>query len=109
MRAGLPTDKWKTSVDDYVSAALKLLAGMRYGYNYEFPVPVDLDGELLNGSHRVACAIALGISDIPVVTENRRVWAPAWDDAWFAKHCPNAFVLGHVRNYNKEMLEQCSK
>jgi hypothetical protein len=107
LRAGLATDTWKLSVDDYVSSALELLESMQAGYNFEFPIPVDLNGELLNGSHRVACAIALGIDDIPVVTESRHVWAPAWDDAWFSTNCASHSMLENIRGFNKDMLAQC--
>lgn len=82
--AGLPTDWWKRSTDDYVSSAMQLAASMRYsGFLPLYAVPVDLDGELLGGAHRVACALALGLPEIPVTREQRRVWAPPWGEAWF--------------------------
>ena len=31
------------------------------------PVPADLTGRILNGAHRIACAIALGIPQIAVL------------------------------------------
>lgn len=84
MRMGLPTDKWKTSLEAYCEAAVALCTSMgKTGFSPEHPVPVDPEGELLDGSHRVACAIALGIKDIPVVYPQRHVWAPPWDEDWF--------------------------
>lgn len=90
MDAGLATDGWKLSVEDYVASASNLHASMcRHGFLDEFAVPVDPDGELLAGSHRVACALALGIDEIPVRQERNRVWAPAWGYPWFVGHkCP---------------------
>lgn len=78
------TDAHKTDVDDYLAAALWLFQSMyKYGFNPENAVPIDPDGELLNGSHRAACALALGIEEIPVVNMPGKVWAPAWDADWF--------------------------
>jgi len=87
MRAGLATDQWKQSLDDYVASAQALLWSMRErGFDPGRPVPIDLDGELLDGSHRVACALALGIADVPVERRSTLAWAPAWGEAWFVAH-----------------------
>lgn len=84
MQAGLPTDRWKLSLDDYVTSAKQLLKSMHViGFLPQHAVPIDLDGELLNGSHRVACALALEIAYTPVTYETRKVWAPPWDEFWF--------------------------
>lgn len=69
---------------DYLAAAQALYASMaQWGFQSAFPVPVDPDGELLGGAHRVACALALDIGEIHVIREDRKVWAPAWDEQWF--------------------------
>jgi hypothetical protein len=84
MESGLTTDAWKRTLDDYVASAGALCRSMAYrGFDPSCAVPIDLDGELLNGSHRVACALALGIGDCPVRRERRMAWAPAWDYEWF--------------------------
>src|SRR3990167_9448637 len=84
IEAGVATDRWKRSLDDYLSSAKALYGAMvREGFDPAFPVPVDPDGEILDGSHRVACALALGIEAIPVVRMSKRVWAPAWGEQWF--------------------------
>lgn len=84
MENGMTTDKWKRSVDDYVSAARTLCLSMvAKGFDPAYPVPIDPNGELLGGAHRVACALALGIEEIPVTWEPRYCWAPAWDSIWF--------------------------
>lgn len=81
---GLPMDVWKWSVDDYVAAAGALCASMaNRGFIPECAVPVDPDGDLLGGAHRVACALALGIDEIPVVRKEQRAWAPPWGYEWF--------------------------
>ncbi len=77
-------DVWKWSVDDYVAAAGALCASMaNRGFIPECAVPIDPDGELLGGAHRVACALALGIEEIPVVRKEQRAWAPPWGREWF--------------------------
>jgi len=87
MEAGLPTDKWKLTVDQYVTSAHELFESMsRSGFQTAGAVPVDPNGELLDGSHRLACALARGLPQIPVMRLSRKVWAPAWDLAWFAVH-----------------------
>lgn len=84
MEAGLRTDRWKKSVDDYVQAARTLIMSMTAkGFDAAHAVPVDPNGELLDGSHRVACALALELKEVPVVWQPRYVWAPPWDYAWF--------------------------
>lgn len=90
MVAGLPTDGWKLSLDDYVTSARNTYQSMSYlGFRDEYAPRIDPDGELLDGSHRVACAIALGIAEIPIRMERKRVWAPAWDYRWFVGNgCP---------------------
>lgn len=84
MQAGLATDVNKRGIDDYLAGAVWLYQSMGMsGYDPNHPVPVDPDGELLNGSHRVACALALGIACVPVEQSTRRIWAPAWNAEWF--------------------------
>lgn len=82
--ADIPTDRWKTKIDDYVGAAKSLWQSMSStGFNKAHPVPIDPNGELLDGSHRVACALALDITNIWVELRPDYVWAPAWDYFWF--------------------------
>lgn len=87
MAAGVPTDVWKVTLEDYISAAGALCASMALrGFLPQGAVPVDPDGELLGGAHRVACALALGIEEIPVERKQNRVWAPPWGEQWFRDH-----------------------
>jgi len=91
MRAGLATDGWKKSVDDYVRSARMLYDSMRcHGFPLLGTVPIDPAGELLDGAHRVACALALGIETVPVKREARHAWAPGWGYEWFV-----AAGMGH--------------
>jgi len=84
MEAGLPTDQWKMKLDDYVSSARHLHESMRIkGFLKTFPVPIDPNGELLGGAHRVATALALDIKFIFVCLRPEYVWAPDWSYLWF--------------------------
>lgn len=86
MKAGLTTDVSKRNVADYRFCAADLLRSMDRGFDPRHPIPTDPIGELLNGSHRLACAIALGINGVPVIRHSTPVWAPDWDAAWFLAH-----------------------
>jgi len=94
MQAGLKTDVNKANIDDYLASAVWLFQSMeKWGFDPDHAVPIDPDGELLNGSHRVACALALGIKEIPVDRQERRVWAPSWDAAWFRANGMDAATI----------------
>lgn len=81
---GLATDRYKRSVDDYVASAQGLFSSMlASGFSPFYSVPIDPERELLDGSHRVALALALWQESIPVVISTKRVWAPPWGLEWF--------------------------
>ena len=85
MAAGLKTDKWKRSVDHYLISAKALLNAMAHeGFDPQYAIPVDPEGELLDGSHRLAAALVLKMADVPVVRPSTVAWAPAWGRQWFA-------------------------
>ena len=74
----------KSGVDEYLAKCGELVISMdAYGFKPEHAVPIDPDGELLGGAHRVACALALGLAEIPVTRHSHHASAPAWGRAWF--------------------------
>jgi hypothetical protein len=84
LRHGITTDRWKRTLDDYVEAAKSLVSSMSgNGFLPYWAVPIDADGELLDGSHRVACALACELPAVYVDPQPRKVWAPAWGIDWF--------------------------
>lgn len=83
MQAGLATDRWKRSIDDYMVSAQALAQSVRDGFDSRFPVPVDNNGDILDGSHRLAAALVAGSIRIPIEPRDTLAWAPAWDRAWF--------------------------
>lgn len=85
MELGVATDVWKKSITDYQNSASALLASMlKNGFDPMFPIDIDPARELLNGSHRLACALALGIEEVPVCHQPIMAWAPEWGYKWFA-------------------------
>ena len=87
MRLGLSTDKWKRTIDDYVQSARSLYVSMRdLGFLPQGAIPLDANGELLGGAHRIACAVALNAPLVSVMTLPRLAWAPPWHREWFIEH-----------------------
>jgi hypothetical protein len=85
MAEGLTTDGWKTSLDDWVAASKALLDSIQTnGFIERHAIPIDKHGELLNGTHRLACALAVGFTTVPVWRlQDKEVWAPPWGLEWF--------------------------
>jgi hypothetical protein len=79
----------KADTDTYIETAAALCASMALRGFVDVPewrIPVDPNGELLGGAHRVACALALGIEEVPVVRMPTPCWAPPWGEAWFVEN-----------------------
>lgn len=86
MKKGIATDGWKTTPQHYVDSCKTLLDNMSAnGYAADAPIPVDNDGEIWNGAHRIACAAAIGFKEIPVYHKEGNVWAPDWGRQWFVQ------------------------
>lgn len=104
MEVGLATDGWKGSLDDYRHSAEALVHSMQLlGFDTIYPVPVDPVGELLNGSHRVACALALGIAEVPVERHATMAWAPDWDYMWFARNGMDTIHLSELQRVMEKL------
>jgi hypothetical protein len=74
----------KQSVDDFVREAKNLFVSMsQNGFNSEHPVPFNRNG-ILNGTHRVACALALDIDLWAQEYDNTTV-ITAYDLNWLEK------------------------
>jgi len=70
----------KRSVDDYVAACHALLHSMRTnGFQDKHAIPLGVDGSLLNGAHRLACALALGLR---IAVERMPMSGPGWGFDW---------------------------
>lgn len=93
MQAGLATDHWKKSAEDYVRASKVLATSMgMHGFDTQYPVPIDPHGELLGGAHRVACALVVGCP-VKVQRMQQAAWAPRWDRQWFVTNGMSAADL----------------
>jgi hypothetical protein len=82
--------------DAYLPQAKALFASMVTN-GFEGAVPIDPNGELLDGAHRVACALALGIGEIVVKHEARHAFAPAWGEQWFIENGVDEYDLERLR------------
>ena len=108
MKAGLATDQWKRTIHDYVNSAKTLLDSMQqFGFLQTEPIPIDINGELFGGAHRLACAIALKHDLVPVVQIPHAVWAPPWNEAWFEEHGMTQCDLQAVREDFEEIQSWC--
>jgi hypothetical protein len=83
----------KHNLDDYVSSFSLLHANMQErGFDEtESLIPLDRNGRLLNGSHRVASAIALGLSEVPCV--RTRAVAGTYDFRFFRERGASTALL----------------
>ena len=73
----------KRSVDDYVTACETLLQSFQSGgFDANFPVPVSSEDKLLNGAHRLACALA---TNQPILIAPGQLGSSRpWGFQWFA-------------------------
>jgi hypothetical protein len=93
---GREPGSWKTSVDDYVTAARNLLDALqRHGFDADYPVRLGADGRLKDGAHRTACAHALGLR-IAVRRSPAPSRAQPWGRDWFLRHGLSAADLVRI-------------
>lgn len=79
-------DSNKSTIDVFLPHARQLFDSMKeVGFQKLDAVPVDPNLDILDGSHRVACALALN-EDVWVRPLNKLAWAPPWDAPWFRRY-----------------------
>lgn len=70
----------------YLPAARFLFRSMgARGFDASWPIPINIDMELLGGAHRTACAHVLGLTPSYEKIDTSHVW-PAWGREWFIEH-----------------------
>jgi len=81
-----PGSHSKLSVEDYERSFQQLIRQMQtQGFHAHAAIPVSATGRILNGAHRLAAALALGIQNVPTfVVEHETVYD--WDMRWFLQH-----------------------
>jgi len=80
---GRPSEK--KTIDHYVEDCVTLLETMqRCGFDSAHPIPVGNTTQLLNGSHRVACAAALGLK-VTLLRFDSDWDEGTWDHRWFVE------------------------
>ncbi len=59
---GIEPRSWKRSVEDYVQACRDLLISMQHGFDISHAVPIGSNGKIIDGAHRIACALLLDLN-----------------------------------------------
>lgn len=76
---GYEPDGTKPNLAHYVTAARKLHASMsEFGFDLDYPVRFGNNGRLMDGAHRIACALALRIRYVPIERSDKPGRARAW-------------------------------
>lgn len=98
---GVEKGSWKRSVDDFVTAARDLLASMKgLGFDPTCPVVIANGGGLVEGAHRLSCAVVL---DVPVWVRVAKGPAPTWGREWFVRHGLGEQEVGAVESLWDEL------
>lgn len=93
---GIEKRSWKKTVDDYIWACSNLLWCIsRFGFDANYPIRTGKNGWLLDGAHRLACALLLEL-DVYYVIENRDGTA-AWGESWFVRNKINPEDLEKIK------------
>lgn len=90
---------WKRRVEDYVTAARDLLAAMQAnGFDVDHPIRFGSNDVLMDGAHRLACAVLLDCP-VAVMRSDKPGQAAAWDFRWFMdRKCNIADAMQLVRH-----------
>jgi hypothetical protein len=76
---------WKRSVDDYLFGAREMRGAMeRRGFLSAYPVQTGNNLNLMDGAHRIACAIVLGCN-VHVQVKDKPGNAAPWDEAFMKR------------------------
>lgn len=77
----------KSKVSDYIDSFYQLIDSIKNkGFNRNFSIPIDKNGVILNGAHRLAAAIALEIPLVPITKFNDPWQALDWGMSWFLRN-----------------------
>ena len=87
---GVEPRSWKVRLEDYENAAGDLLGEMvACGFKHRSPIEVGSCGGLIDGAHRLACALMLGVRHVAIATSDAPARAAAWDLYWLKRHGMN--------------------
>lgn len=82
-----PESLGKTTLDDYERCFIALIESIKTeGFQRAGAIPIDDEGNILNGAHRLAVAIGLGHESVPVVRMPKARRGPEWGIRWFLQH-----------------------
>ncbi|KIQ23896.1 hypothetical protein RT95_19640 [Xanthomonas campestris] len=93
----------KTCVADYELAFAMLIEQLReQGFQGHCAIPIDAHGRLLNGAHRLAAALALGLETVAVIHMPAPWTAVDWGMAWLLHH---GFSAEHINAVLQSWLQ----
>jgi FkbM family methyltransferase len=82
-----PESLGKTCLGDYHEQFRQLINSIRSeGFSDEFAIPIDANGRILNGAHRLAAALALQLDQVPVVRMPPSWNGLEWGMGWFLQN-----------------------
>ncbi len=77
----------KTTLEDYERCFIALIESIRAeGFHDASAIPIDEEGRILNGAHRLAVAIALELDTVPVIRIPKPWRGTEWGCRWFLQH-----------------------
>ena len=100
-------DSEKNSPDDYRDGAMALAESMsQFGFDSRYPIPLDKNGEILGGAHRLGCALALDIDVVTLKFDDKEAWAPDWGHRWFREHgFPNVHRKRLLKDFDNLLID----
>ncbi len=77
----------------------------RRGYLSRYPVPVSRDGHILDGSHRLACALYLDIWEVPIEIQPERRTVD-FGRRWFVQRGFDGVLIAEMDKVRDELFER---
>lgn len=90
---------------DHQEDFIKLINSMIKGYNYNYPIILNKNKELLDGSHRLSLCLYYDIKQIPVIVCNNETNVDYSLD-WFLRNGLQHFEEYILQKY-REITEKC--
>ena len=86
---------------------IKLINSMSRGYNYNYPIILNKNKELLDGSHRLALCLYYNIKQVPVIVCDNEINVDYSLD-WFMRNGLKHFEEFILQKY-KEITQKCQR
>jgi|GEM_PF-2530053 len=77
----------------------------RKGFLSRYPIPVTSEGLLIDGAHRLACALYYGVSEVPVRVVSHQ--SHSYGRTWFVEHGFDEHLLNLLDATRDDLFERC--